>query len=63
MVDHKAVQEIATEDAAEVLHKLGDDDFINVIGLLIKRRASSYNYYLNIIVLCEKIKSKAFEKV
>lgn len=39
MVDHNKVNEIATEDAAEALHELGEQDFINVIANLIKRRA------------------------
>lgn len=39
--DLDKVNEIATEDAAEALHELSDDDFINVVAELIKRRTYS----------------------
>lgn len=36
------IDDIYTEDAAEVLHELSDDDFINIIEKLIKRRQLLY---------------------
>lgn len=41
MVDLNKVNEIATEDAAEALHELGNDDFVNVFATLVHRRTGN----------------------
>lgn len=38
MVNFDIVNDLATEDAAEALNELDDDDFVNVVSELINRR-------------------------
>lgn len=52
------IDDIYTEDAAEVLHELSDDDFINIIEKLIKRRQLLYaskQFYTFRNELCDMI--------
>jgi hypothetical protein len=49
MVNFNKVNEIATEDATEGLHELGNDDFVNVFATLVHRRTKNLKEVNNLL--------------
>ena len=49
MLDFNKVNEIETEDATEVLNKLNNSDFVNVLAALVHRRTKNLKEVNNLL--------------